>query len=45
VPLAAFTDWLSMPLLYVAGFAMGAGNAIGGAAAQVLMAQMVGATS
>jgi MFS family permease len=42
VPLAAFTDLLSMPLLYVAGFACGAGNAIGGAAAQVLMAQMVG---
>ena len=42
VPLAAFTDWLSMPVLYVAGFAVGAGNAIGGAAAQVLMAQMVG---
>jgi len=42
VPLAAFTDLLSMPMLYVAGFAVGAGNAIGGAAAQVLMAQMVG---
>jgi MFS family permease len=42
VPLAAFTDWLSMPVLYLAGFAAGAGNAIGGAAAQVLMAQMVG---
>jgi len=42
VPIAAFTDVLSMPLLYVAGFAVGAGNAIGGAAAQVLMAQMVG---
>ena len=42
VPIAAFTDWLSMPVLYVAGFACGAGNAIGGAAAQVLMAQMVG---
>ncbi|MEO7761023.1 MAG: MFS transporter [Casimicrobiaceae bacterium] len=42
IPLAAFTDWLSIPLLYVAGFAMGAGNAVGGAAAQVLMAQMVG---
>ncbi|MEO8134717.1 MAG: MFS transporter [Betaproteobacteria bacterium] len=42
VPLAAFTDWLTMPVLYVAGFAVGAGNAIGGAAAQVLMAQMVG---
>ena len=42
VPLAAFTDLLSMPLLYVAGFAVGAGNAIGGAAAQVLMTQMVG---
>ena len=42
VPLAAFTGWLSMPVLYVAGFAVGAGNAIGGAAAQVLMAQMVG---
>ena len=42
VPLAAFTDWLSMPVLYAAGFAIGAGNAIGGAAAQVLMTQMVG---
>ncbi len=42
VPLAAFTDWLSMPVLYLAGFAVGAGNAIGGAAAQVLMTQMVG---
>ena len=42
VPLAAFTGWLSMPVLYVAGFACGVGNAIGGAAAQVLMAQMVG---
>ena len=42
VPLAAFTGWLSMPVLYVAGFMVGAGNAIGGAAAQVLMAQMVG---
>ena len=42
VPLAAFTDWLSMPVLYLAGFAVGTGNAIGGAAAQVLMAQMVG---
>ena len=42
VPVAAFTDWLSMPVLYLAGFAVGTGNAIGGAAAQVLMAQMVG---
>ena len=42
VPLAAFTDWLTMPVLYFAGFAVGTGNAIGGAAAQVLMAQMVG---
>lgn len=42
VPVAAFSEWLSMPVLYVAGFAVGAGNAIGGAAAQVLMAQMVG---
>jgi MFS family permease len=42
VPVAALTGWLSMPVLYVAGFAVGAGSAIGGAAAQVLMAQMVG---
>ena len=42
VPLAAFTGWLSMPVLYLAGFAVGAGNAVGGAAAQVLMTQMVG---
>ena len=42
VPLAAFNHWLSMPVLYLAGFAVGAGNAIGGAAAQVLMTQMVG---
>ena len=31
-----------MPVLYLAGFAVGAGNAIGGAAAQVLLTQMVG---
>jgi len=31
-----------MPVLYFAGFAVGAGNAVGGAAAQVLMTRMVG---
>lgn len=42
VPLAAFTDVLSMHVLYVVGFFCGLQNVVGGAAYQVLLAQMAG---
>jgi predicted MFS family arabinose efflux permease len=42
IPLAAFTGWLSMELLYVVGFFCGVQNVVGGAAYQVLLAQMAG---
>jgi len=42
VPLAAFTSLLSMEVLYVVGFFVGVQNVIGGAAHQVLLAQMAG---
>ena len=42
VPLAAFTDLLSIGVLYVVGFFCGVQNVVGGAAYQVLLAQMAG---
>jgi MFS family permease len=42
IPLAAFTDVLSMGVLYVVGFFCGVQNVVGGAAYQVLIAQMAG---
>lgn len=42
IPFAAFTDWLSIELLYVVGFFCGVQNVIGGAAHQVLIAQLAG---
>jgi len=42
VPLAAFTDFLSMEVLYAVGFFCGVQNVVGGAAYQVLLAQMAG---
>jgi len=42
IPLAAFTHVLSMELLYVVGFFCGVQNVIGGAAYQVLLAQLAG---
>ena len=42
IPVAAFTDTLSIELLYVIGFVCGAQNVVGGAAYQVLLAQMAG---
>jgi hypothetical protein len=42
VPLAAFTHLLSMEVLYVVGFFVGVQNVVGGAAHQVLLAQMAG---
>jgi len=42
IPAAAFTDVLSVELLYVVGFFCGVQNVIGGAAYQVLLAQLAG---
>ncbi len=42
IPVAAFTGWLSIDLLYVVGFFCGVQNVVGGAAYQVLIAQMAG---
>ena len=42
IPLAAFTDVLSMGVLYFVGFFCGMQNVVGGAAYQVLIAQMAG---
>jgi len=42
IPLAAFTDSLSIGVLYVVGFFCGVQNVVGGAAYQVLIAQMAG---
>ncbi len=42
IPLAAFTGWLSIELLFVVGFLCGVQNVVGGAAYQVLIAQMAG---
>ncbi len=42
IPLAAFTDRLSMEILYVVGFFCGVQNVIGGAAHQVLLALLAG---
>jgi predicted MFS family arabinose efflux permease len=44
IPVAAFTGWLSIELLYVVGFLCGVQNVVGGAAYQVLIAQMAGRT-
>src|SRR5512135_78455 len=42
IPVAALTGWLSIELLYVVGFLCGVQNVVGGAAYQVLIAQMAG---
>jgi hypothetical protein len=42
IPIAAFTGQLSVELLYVVGFFCGVQNVIGGAAYQVLLAQLAG---
>ncbi len=42
IPVAAFMHALSMEILYVVGFLCGVQNVIGGAAYQVLLAQMAG---
>ena len=42
IPLAAFTDWLSIEVLFAVGFFCGIQNVVGGAAYQVLLAQMAG---
>jgi MFS family permease len=42
LPIAAWFDWLSMPLLYAAGFVCGVGNTVGGAAYQVFLTNIVG---
>ena len=42
VPIAAFTDLLSIEVLYFVGFFCGVQNVVGGAAYQVLLAQMAG---
>ena len=42
IPLAAFTGWLSIEVLYAVGFFCGIQNVVGGAAYQVLLAQMAG---
>jgi MFS family permease len=42
IPVAAWLGWLSMPVLYVAGFLVGLGGIIGWAAYQVFMAERVG---
>ena len=42
LPLAAFTDLLSIEILYGVGFLCGVQNVVGGAAYQVLLAQLAG---
>src|SRR5215468_12339131 len=42
IPVAAFTDSLSIEILYGVGFFCGVQNVVGGAAYQVLLAQMAG---
>nr|MBP6565100.1 MFS transporter [Burkholderiales bacterium] len=42
IPLAAFTDWLTIEVLFAVGFFCGIQNVVGGAAYQVLLAQMAG---
>ena len=42
IPVAAFTGTLSIEILYVVGFFCGVQNVIGGAAYQVLLAQLAG---
>ena len=42
IPLAAFTNALSIEILYAVGFFCGVQNVIGGAAFQVLLAQLAG---
>ncbi len=42
IPVAAFTHTLSMEILYAVGFLCGVQNVVGGAAYQVLIAQMSG---
>ena len=42
IPAAAFTGTLSIEILYVVGFFCGVQNVVGGAAYQVLLAQMAG---
>jgi MFS family permease len=41
VPLAWWLDWLSMPWLYVVGFAIGTVHTIAGSAAQIVLTQIV----
>jgi MFS family permease len=42
IPVAAFTNTLSIEILYVVGFFCGVQNVVGGAAYQVLLAQLAG---
>ncbi len=42
IPIAAWGGWLSIHLLFVVGFVCGVQNVIGGAAYQVLLAQLAG---
>ena len=42
IPLAAYTDWLTIEVLFAVGFFCGIHNVVGGAAYQVLLAQMAG---
>jgi len=42
VPLCAWAGWLSMPVLYLAGFAVGLGGVLGWPAYQVFMTERVG---
>jgi MFS family permease len=42
IPLAAFTGWLTIEVLFAVGFFCGIQNVVGGAAYQVLLAQMAG---
>ncbi len=42
IPVAAFTGTLSIEILYAVGFFCGVQNVVGGAAYQVLLAQLAG---
>jgi predicted MFS family arabinose efflux permease len=42
IPLSAWMHWLSIEVLFVIGFVCGVQNVVGGAAYQVLLAQMAG---
>ena len=42
IPVSAFTNALSIEILYIVGFLCGVQNVVGGAAYQVLLAQMAG---